>query len=227
MSQLRRITVFAAMLLWSCVAMAAATVITVNGYVQMTPVTGKPDQLAPGQRIESGAAIKTGENSDTSLRFDDGQMIALSSNTSFVVNEYKFNAHKPEEGNFLVSLLKGGMRAVTGIIGETSKNNVKFKTEVATMGIRGTDFQLYYDKQLYITVLEGAVVARNEGGEAVFDAKSQPIGHVADSLTIPRPTTADKLPAAATSHFRTMQMKPLSDTIRKPNPLDPTCGDRR
>ena len=227
MGQMRRITLFSALLLWSCVALAAATVVTVNGSVQMTPVTGKPDQLAPGQRVESGASIKTGENSDTSMRFDDGQMIALSSNTSFVINEYKFNAHKPEESSFFASLLKGVMRAVTGIIGETNKSNVTFKTDVATMGIRGTDFQLFYDKQLYITVLEGAIVAKNEGGEAVFDAKSQPTGHVANALTIPKPITADKIPAAATGHFRTLQMKPLSDTIRKPNPQDPTCGDRR
>lgn len=227
MSQLRRITVFAAMLLWSCVAMAAATVITVNGHVQMTPVTGKPDQLAPGQRVEVGAAIKTGENSGTSLRFDDGQMIALSSNTSFVVNEYKFNAHKPEEGSFIVSLLRGGMRAVTGIIGETNKSNVTFKTEAATMGIRGTDFQMFYENQLYLSVLDGAISATNEGGETVFDAKSLPFGKAVNAATKATPITIDEFSAAALAAFRVLQMLPLSDKLRKPDPLDPTCGDRR
>lgn len=227
MNQLRSATAFLVLLLWSCVALAAATVITVQGDVQMTPAQGPPSQLAPGQRVETGAGIKTSANGETSLRFDDGQMLSLASSTSFIINEYKFNPHKPEESSFIGSLLKGGLRAVTGIIGETNKNNVTFKVEVATVGIRGTDFALYYDRELYLAVQEGAIFAKNEGGEEVFDAKLQPFGVVVNAQTKPRPITKDKLPASAQGSIRVLQTHPLSDTIRKPNPKDPTCGDRR
>ena len=227
------ITVFVFLLFWSCASLAAATVITVRGHVQMTPLTGKFDQLAPGQRVESGASIKTGENSSTTLLFDDGQVIALYAKTSFVVNEYKFNAHKPGESRFVASLLKGGMRAVTGIIGKANKSNVTFKIDVATVGIRGTDFMLYHDGMLYLTVLDGAVSATNEGGEEVFDeeitdAKSlpPPVGRVANAITKAKPIPIDELPATALAVFRVLQMLPLSDKIREPNPDDPTCADR-
>lgn len=227
MNQLRRATAFLILLLWSCVSLAAATVITVKGDVQMTPLQGIPGQLASGQRIESGAAIKTGANGETALRFDDGQMLALSGSTSFILNEYKFNAHKPEESSFIASLLKGGLRAVTGIIGETNKNNVTIKVDVATVGIRGTDFMLFYDNELYIAVLDGAISATNRGGEAIFDAKAQPTGMAINADTKAQPATEDRFPAAAQGAFRILQAYPLSDTIRKPNPKDPTCGDRR
>ena len=234
MKKLRNITVFVFLLFWSCVSLAAATVITASGHVQMTPLTGNLGQLAPGQRVESGAAIKTGEDSSVILRFDDGHVVALSAKTSFVLNEYKFNAHKPEESSFIASLLKGGMRAVTGIIGEANKNNVTFKTDVATIGIRGTDFMLFYDDRLYLTVLDGVISVTNEGGEEVFDeemsdAKSlpPPVGRVVNAITKAKPITIDELPAAALSVFRVLQMLPLSDNIREPDPDDPTCADRR
>ena len=235
MKKLCNITVVVFLLFWSCASLAAATVITVSGYAQMTPLTGKPEQLASGQRIESGAAIKTGEGSSATLRFDDGQAIALSAKTSFVINEYKFNAHKPEESSFIGSLLKGGMRAVTGIIGEANKNNVTFKTDVATVGIRGTDFQLFYDGKLYLTVQDGAISVANEGGEEVFNEEEvsdikglpNPVGMVVNATTKAKPITIDELPAAALAVFRVLQMLPLSDKIREPNPDDPTCADRR
>lgn len=227
MNHLRNITAFLVLLLWSCVALAAATVITVQGDVQMIPLQGSPSKLAPGQRIETGASIKTSANGEISLRFDDGQMLALSPSTSFIINEYKFNPHKPEESSFIASLLKGGLRAVTGIIGETNKNNVTFKTDVATVGIRGTDFMLHHGREMYLSVLEGAISANNAAGEEVFDAKLQPFGMVANAQNRPRPTQKDMLPAEVEGAFRILQALPLSDKIRKPNPQDPTCGDRR
>lgn len=227
MKPLRSVATFCLLMACSCVAWAAATVITVKGSAQMTPAQGKVESLAPGQRVNTGAAIKTGADSEISMRFDDGQMISLTSGTSYVINEYKFNPHKPVEGSFVSSLLKGGLRAVTGIIGESNKGNVKFKAAATTMGIRGTDFMLFYDNnQLYIAVLEGAVSATNEGGEAVFDAKTQPNGKVINAQTRAVITSPAEFPASAQGAFRIMQMLPLSDTIRKPNPQDPTCGDR-
>lgn len=225
---LRSAAIFCLLMVWACAASAAATVISAKGGVQMTSAQGYVESLAPGQRVEAGASIKTGPSGEISMRFDDGQMLALSSSTTYVINEYRFNPHKPEVSSFLSSLVKGGLRAVSGIIGETNKNNVKFKTGVATMGIRGTDFMLFSDNsQLYISVLEGAVPATNEGGEAVFDANTQPHGKVINSQTMAMIALPTDFPAATQAAFRVMQMLPLSDTIRHPNPQDPSCGDRR
>ena len=133
---------FFLLFLWSCLALAAATVQALSGEVQRAPAKGDYGSLAFGQRVESGATIKTGANGRVVLNFDDGQKISISESSLFVITDYKFNAHKPAESNFAVSLFKGGMRAVTGAIGEANKSNVTIKTQVATVGIRGTDFQI-------------------------------------------------------------------------------------
>lgn len=227
MNPLHSITAFFVMLLWSCAALAAATAVMVNGEVTMASVRGLPSPLAVGQRVEAGAMIKTGSSSNISLRFDDGQMLALSPNSSFILNEYKFTPHKPEESSFVGSLLRGGLRAVTGIIGEKSKDNVSFKVEVATIGIRGTDFALHYDRELHLAVREGVIFAKNEGGEEVFDANLHPYGKVVSAKAKPRHINEDQLPADALGAFRVLQRYPLSNTIWNPNQEDPSCEDRR
>jgi hypothetical protein len=213
-------------MLWSLFALAAATTTATTGIVEVSTPNGVSGVLAVGQRIESGVTIKTGDNSSTTLRFDDGQSISLRGNTTFVLVDYKFNAHKPAEGGFVASLLRGAMRAVTGVIGETNKENVTIRTPTATMGIRGTDFMLDYDGQLYIQVLQGAVSATNAAGVAVFDAVSQPVGMVASSTSMPRTIPPAELTPAALGVFRQLSAVPITGKERRPSSADPTCSDR-
>lgn len=212
--------------LWTCWVLAAATIQSVSGAVQMTPQGGLAGPLAVGQRVEAGAAIKTGLNSAATLRFDDGQMVALSNETTYVLDEYKFNPHKPEESSFLSTLVKGGLRAVSGIIGEKNPKDLKFKTLVATVGIRGTDFDLFFDGRLYVSVRIGAIAVTNDGGTAVFAANNQPTGSVSDPRTIARPADPITFPTPAKGAIRQHDANP--DMGAKPaNPRDPTCSDRR
>lgn len=221
---------FAALLmlsLWLQTAWSAATTHAVAGDVTMTPADGKPGKLAVGQRVETGASIKTAHGGNAVLRFDDGQIVSVGSDSLFVITEYKFNAHQPKESSFVGSLFKGAVRAVTGVIGEANKENVKIKTPAATIGIRGTDFSLLLDTRLYLHVLDGAISATNAGGEFVFSAANQPYGIVASPQTAPRPAKAEEMPAGVQGAIRQFQAQPLSDKIRKPDPKDPTCSDRR
>lgn len=206
-------------------ALAAATVQAVSGEVMAAPAKGEYAKVAFGERVESGATVKTGSNGRVVLRFDDGQMVSLTESTLFVISEYKFNAHKPEEGSFFGSLVRGGMRAVTGAIGEANKKNVMIKTSVATAGIRGTDFQLFLDNKLYAHLISGAIELTNEGGSRVFD-KDSPNGVVSDSRTAPVAASIDTFPAAAQGAFRIQQSQPLMGPVKEPNPRDPTCKDR-
>lgn len=210
-------------------AWAAATTQSVAGEAQFQPANGKPEKLAPGQRLESGAKLITGSNSQVILRFDDGQSMALNSNTTFVITEYRFNAQKPAEGSFLGSLVKGAMRTATGLIGEANKDNVKVNTPLATIGIRGTDFMLHVDEALYMSVLQGAIAAANEGGVEVFDASKEIGGAVASVRAKARKVTLGEMPAAAQASFRQLQVVPLTgaEASRQPRPNDPTCNDRR
>jgi hypothetical protein len=68
--------------------------------------------------------------------------MTLGANTQFRVDSFVFDANNPKEGSFLVSLLRGSLRALTGLIGKTNTRNVSFNTPTATIGIRGTGLDM-------------------------------------------------------------------------------------
>lgn len=215
------------LLFWARVVFAAGTTTAVSGKAEFVTPQGVATPLAIGQRIETGATLKTADRSSVTIRFDDGHSLSLSANTVYVVAEYRFTPQKPVEGSFVGNLVKGAMRSVTGLIGETNKEHVVQKTATATIGIRGTDYNVYYDGTLYLQVSEGAIFAKNEAGTQDFDAVRQPLGVVRSATTAPQPVSQSELPTAVTADFRVLSAVPITGRERKPSVSDPSCSDRR
>jgi len=101
--------------------------------------------LRKGDAVNQGETIATGAMSSIVLRFADGQVAALSANSSMAINNYVYNAAEPAKSNVLLSLLNGGMRAVTGLIGKARPESVSYRAGNATIGIRGTDVVMVVD----------------------------------------------------------------------------------
>lgn len=93
-----------------------------------------------GDVFESGATITTGERGFSVLKFDDGQVIALRAKSLLVIDDYAYEKGNVADNRSRTSLLKGGLRALTGTIGKENREAVSFHTPVATLGIRGTEF---------------------------------------------------------------------------------------
>jgi len=77
----------------------------------------------------------------------------------------------------VLSLLKGGMRAVTGLLGKRSPTSFRVGTPSATIGIRGTTFHAEVVTPganlapgLYVQVLDGVISLTNKGGSQNFSA---------------------------------------------------------
>lgn len=102
------------------------------------------DPLTKGRNIESGDAIVTGPNGRAQVRFSDGGLVSLQPNSQFNIANYA-DRNDPKQDAFLVDLLRGGMRAVTGLIGKRNRENFKVTTTTATIGIRGSAFNLAYN----------------------------------------------------------------------------------
>jgi hypothetical protein len=94
--------------------------------------------LVTGAMIEAGDRISTGPQSAAQIRFTDASIISLQPQTEFLVNEYRFNGSEDGSEKVLFSLLRGGLRTVTGLIGHLHKANYGVQTPSATIGIRGT-----------------------------------------------------------------------------------------
>ncbi len=143
--------------------------------------------------LESGASVTTGEKSYAVLKFDDGQIIALQSNSQFQIQDYRYNPANAQQSNIFVSLVKGGLRSVTGSIAAQNKAAFKLQTPQATIGIRGTDFPVVLSNGMYTQVLQGAIDVQNAAGSIGIES-----GHgtfVRSFNALPVSVLASTLPA--------------------------------
>lgn len=114
------------------------------GEVNVRQTDGRTTALAKGSNIDNGQAIVTGTNGRAQVRFTDGGLISLQPNTEFKIANY-VDQNDPKEDRFLVDLLRGSMRAITGLIGKRNRDNYKLTTTTATIGIRGSGFKVGYN----------------------------------------------------------------------------------
>jgi hypothetical protein len=121
---------------------ASAKVVQVEGVFSATAPAQAPRRLVQGSSVYPGEWLETGPQAQAVLAFRDQSRISLGAGTRFEVRDFAFDAEQPAEGRFLVALLKGTVRVLTGLIAKAQPRNVSFKTPTATIGIRGTGIDL-------------------------------------------------------------------------------------
>ena len=83
--------------------------------------------------------IKTGAKSFAVIKLKDGTRITVRPDSQLGIKKYTFE-EGTEEAEY--ELVKGGMRALTGLMGKNNPDAIKVKTAYATMGIRGTSYDV-------------------------------------------------------------------------------------
>ncbi|HEY8118301.1 MAG TPA: FecR family protein, partial [Methylophilaceae bacterium] len=110
-------------------------------------------------------------------------------------DEYAYEGKTDGQEKSFFSLVKGGLRAITGAVGHVNKTNYRINTPVATIGIRGTEFLASYDGKLLVKVGNGAVYMSNSGGDlTLFKGQS---GEVKDQNSKPGYTNEQPAVTAA------------------------------
>lgn len=177
----------------------AGRVLFVLGQAQVVRADGIALSAVKGLDVENGDTIKTENNGQVQLKMTDGGMIAVRPNSLFKIDDYEYNGDVKKDKT-VYRLLKGGFRSVTGKVGEKNKAAYAVKTPIATIGIRGTDYNARLcefdcadagvDNGLYVNVLSGGVVLANDAGNVVIGPTEN--GFVSDSWTTP--TYIDQVP---------------------------------
>ncbi len=121
---------------------ASAKVISAQGEVSAVDSAGQRRRLVDGGSIYPGDLVETAGGTRAVLAFRDDTRITLGSGTRFRVDNFVYDDQNAGEGRFLVSLLKGSVRALTGLIAKANNRNVGFSTATATIGIRGTGLDI-------------------------------------------------------------------------------------
>lgn len=183
-------------------AVSAGIAQFVAGNVNVRADDGQTRPLTKGQDIESGQVIYTGETGRAQVKFTDGGLVSLQPNTEFKIASY-VNKADPKEDRFLVNLLSGSMRAVTGLIGKRNKSNYRITISTSTIGIRGSSFRasLNPDGSVTVTAEKDAIEVCNGGvcvglvaGESVVvrNSTDAPVRTI-DRAGIPTPGQAQQL----------------------------------
>ncbi|MBW4054230.1 MAG: FecR domain-containing protein [Proteobacteria bacterium] len=194
------------LLLWAAVVLAlpAATVTHLSGPLVARTVGGTTKALSIGSKIEAGDTVETARRTYARLKFSDGSEVILKPDTRFKVEQYAYDQTKPKEDAGTFNLIKGGLRTITGHIGKRgNQDSYKMKTVTATIGIRGTIYDLLYclgdtcgaiKPGLYLSVTDGVVViTNNEGEQTTLQVKAGQYVYVESSTSAPMvlPTKPD------------------------------------
>ena len=119
------------------VAAAAARVDFVYGNVSVAGLDGREQPLLRGAELNSGDTVRTAEGR-AQLRFSDGAYVSLQPQSEFAIRDYRFDGKTDGSERGFFGLLKGAMRAVSGLVGRVNRDNFQVTTPTATIGIRGT-----------------------------------------------------------------------------------------
>lgn len=168
------------------------TISRIQGQVLEQPQGFESRPLSIGSPVHAQSKIKTGPDSRLEIRFRDGSKMTLGewAYVSLNVNIKNYSLDKKREeqvaepapkvqnsNSMVINILSGTFRFITGLIAKIDNKSVTLGTQVATIGIRGTDFfggplaagmptgEVHYG----FMILDGAIDVKNRHGEATLD----------------------------------------------------------
>lgn len=165
---------------------SVGTVTHLSGTFSVKRADGTTKVLAVNSDVFEGDLLSTEAETYARIKFADGSEVVLRPATQFRIEKFAFKEDDANADNAFFSLLKGGLRAASGLIGKRSREKVSYGTAVATIGIRGTNWGALLCQDdcgsiptttgtspangLHIDVANGAIVVSNGAGTHDFAA---------------------------------------------------------
>ena len=176
------IVVAAALAAGSFAALANSGQVThLSGTLSVKKADGSVRILSPRSEITAGDTVTTERDTFANIRFADGANMTIKPQTSIKIEQLSYDPSKPQTDSFAATLLAGGLRMITGLLGQRSRDKFRMGTSTATIGIRGTTFNVDdcattaagcgdLPPGVYVGVTDGSVEVANESGRSVIGA---------------------------------------------------------
>ena len=143
---------------------AAGQVIIVAGPFRILHANNVSVTPRRGDTFYSGDTLITGRKGTAQVRFTDGGVMALTENSQVKVNEYHYEKDSSSDKS-VATLVKGGFRALTGLIAKEEPSSYKIQTPVAVIGVRGTNLGAVLARgRLFTGVWKGNIIVENTKG---------------------------------------------------------------
>ncbi len=163
---------------------AVAKVVSRRGELYAVDAAERRRELTAYEPVRRGDTLHTGDTARAEIEFRDGERVFLRAGSRMRVRDWKLPETGP--GTRVVELLEGGLRAITGAIGNRDADTYRTVSQQTTLGIRGTEYTLRICARdecradgadsnalregLYVGVDAGRVSLLNESGEATVEA---------------------------------------------------------
>jgi hypothetical protein len=188
-------------------ALANGTITQLSGTLSVKRADGSVRILSMKSEVIPGDTLETQKDSYAQIKFRDGGIITLKPNTQFTVAAYSFVEAMPQQDSAVFSLLKGGLRAVSGLISRRGDRDAyRMNTVTATIGIRGTIFDVddcksgvckkegdsgdaLQEAGVYVSVRDGEVLVANSAGSLSLSAGQ--FGFIAAPNLLPKMLPGD------------------------------------
>jgi hypothetical protein len=99
-------------------------------------------RLRRNDLVEVGELVRTGPKGLAQLVFPDRSMLYVKAGSELKLESFHFDPAAPDSDAAVTTLLKGGMRALSGMVGKRNPEKVRHNTRVSTIGIRGTALEI-------------------------------------------------------------------------------------
>ena len=160
-------------------AMADGKLTHLSGQVAVQKADGSRVVGATGVRVVQGDTVITGINGFARIELSDGGEMVIRPDTQLKIENYFYNKDQPAQDSFIFRTIKGGFRAITGLISKRGNRDAyQANTPTATIGVRGTQYDLRVcqadcgamDDGTYVAVRFGEVLAANTQGSLAIKA---------------------------------------------------------
>jgi hypothetical protein len=121
-----------------------------------------------GAPVQEGQMLSTGADGFLYIKTVDNGLFILRPNTQARIAAYQVDAQKPANTRVKFELLSGVARSKSGDAVKKARQNFRFNTPVAAIGVRGTDFTVFTDNETSrVAVMSGAIVMSGFSGACV------------------------------------------------------------
>lgn len=150
---------------------AAGRVMFVVGSASKHSDAGTERTVTKEMVVYQGDKLRTASDAHLYIRMSDGALLVMRPESSLSIDLWKYNAEKPEQSQIKYTLHSGLSRYVSGRGSQAAKDQFRFNTPLAAIGVRGTDFTvLALPTVTEVSVRSGGVVVSGFGNGCKQDA---------------------------------------------------------
>ena len=159
---LRRLLIASALALSAQLAMAAdaGKIIFVAGKADIADHAAVLNAM-----VQEGDTLSTGKDGFIYVKTVDNGLFIVRPNTKARIATYHIDAANPANTRIKLELMNGVARSLSGDAVKLARQNFRFNTPVAAIGVRGTDFTVFTDQETSrVAVISGGIIMSGFGG---------------------------------------------------------------